>query len=89
MLAGWSRCRRRGASYSGEIGDGGYNNRGTPVVVPMPGGAIVLDVSAGEGHTCAVLAGSTVACWGDDRFGQLGDGVLADQGPVAPLSRCP
>jgi alpha-tubulin suppressor-like RCC1 family protein len=78
-----------GASYSGEIGDGGYNNRGTPVVVPMPGGASVLDVSAGEEHTCVVLADSSVACWGDDRFGQLGDGILADQAPVAPLLPCP
>lgn len=28
----------------------------------LPGGASVLDVSAGEGHTCAVLAGGSVAC---------------------------
>lgn len=54
-----------------------------------PNGASVLDVSAGEGHTCAVLAGGSVACWGDDRFGQLGDGILADQQPVAPLLKCP
>ncbi|HEX8112963.1 MAG TPA: hypothetical protein VF516_34765, partial [Kofleriaceae bacterium] len=78
-----------GASYNGEIGDGGYGNRGTPVAVAMPGNASVLDVSAGEQHTCAVLADGSVACWGDDRFGQLGDGILADQTPVAPLLPCP
>ncbi|HEX8108993.1 MAG TPA: RCC1 domain-containing protein, partial [Kofleriaceae bacterium] len=63
--------------------------RGTPVAVPMPGNASVLDVVAGEQHTCAVLADGSVACWGDDRFGQLGDGILADQTPVAPLLPCP
>ena len=78
-----------GASYSGEIGDGGYNNRGTPVGVPMPNSAGVLDASAGEEHSCAVLTDGSVACWGDDRFGQLGDGILADRQPVAPLLPCP
>ncbi len=78
-----------GASYSGEVGDGGYNIRATPVTVAMPNNATVVDVSAGEQHTCAVLGDGSVACWGDGRFGQLGDGILADQTPVAPMLPCP
>lgn len=31
-------------------------------------------LAAGGGHTCAVLAGEAVACWGDGGSGQLGDG---------------
>ncbi|HEX3759946.1 MAG TPA: hypothetical protein VHW23_14625 [Kofleriaceae bacterium] len=78
-----------GDSFLGEVGDGGYDVRSTPVGVAMPGNASVVDVSAGEMHTCAVLGDGSVACWGDDRFGQLGDGVLADQHPVAPQLTCP
>ena len=78
-----------GASFSGEVGDGGYGDRIRPVAVAMPGNASVLDVAAGEEHTCAVLADGTVACWGDNRSGQLGGDILTDLAPVAPKLSCP
>lgn len=32
----------------------------------------VVDIAAGGGHTCALLRGGAVRCWGDNRYGQLG-----------------
>lgn len=35
----------------------------------------VTQLAAGAQHTCALLADGTVACWGHDEFGQIGDGA--------------
>src|SRR6266704_1357663 len=37
-----------------------------------------LQVSAGDGFSCAVTAVHTARCWGDNNFGELGDGTTND-----------
>jgi len=39
-------------------------------------------ISAGADHTCALLADSSLKCWGRNHFGQLGDGTT--QTPTTP-----
>lgn len=36
----------------------------------------VQDVEAGAFSTCVLLSDGRAACWGDNRFGQLGDGTI-------------
>ncbi len=43
-----------------------------PARVPLPFAAIAI--SAFGSHTCAVLEGGVLACWGDNEYGQLGLG---------------
>ena len=43
-------------------------------------------VSAGDTHTCAVIDGGDVKCWGDQQWGELGYGLDLDSLPGADLS---
>ena len=54
----------------------------TPVTVS--GLANAVNVSAGNLHTCAVLASGVTGCWGNNGSGQLGDGTaILRSKPVA------
>ena len=53
-----------GENSSGELGDGTWNDSGTPVQVQGIGAAVA--VSAGWGHSCAILKDTSVWCWGYD-----------------------
>lgn len=40
---------------------------------------IVRDLSLGGAHACALQSGGTLYCWGDNEYGQLGDGTLFER----------
>jgi alpha-tubulin suppressor-like RCC1 family protein len=79
--------------YNGEggLGNGTTANSWTPVQVKGVGGVGlltgVLAVSAGYEHSLALLSNGTVAAWGDDEWGQLGNGTttLASSTPTLVL----
>jgi hypothetical protein len=69
-----------GNGMYGQLGDGkvsGWNViRDAVKVVKQGGGELdgVVQVTVGDRHSCAALAGGSAWCWGNDNLGQLGDG---------------
>ncbi len=79
--AGGVKCW--GYNYAGALGDGTTTERPLPVdVTGLTSG--VFAISAGSYHTCAVLTGGAVKCWGANESGQLGDGTGVNR--TAPVS---
>jgi hypothetical protein len=46
----------------------------------MHTGNLATYIASGNGHTCALLADSSIVCWGLNSFGQLGIGSTANVG---------
>ncbi|GAM08126.1 ultraviolet-B receptor UVR8 [Geobacter sp. OR-1] len=68
-----------GGNESGQLGNGNTNNSSSPVKVPLGfAGYSGNGVSVGSNHTLAFQKYSTVRAWGFNRYGQLGNGLTAD-----------
>ena len=67
-----------GSNYSGQLGDGTNTNRDVPVAVDASGvlaGKTVTAISAGNFYSLALTSDGKVYGWGDNGYGQLGDGT--------------
>jgi hypothetical protein len=80
--SGSVRCWGYGAF--GQLGTGATDIVGDgerPSDVPeLNLGVLVQHVRPGRNHTCAMLEGGTVRCWGQGRYGALGRGDTANLG---------
>ncbi|AZZ37202.1 hypothetical protein CIK05_10530 [Bdellovibrio sp. qaytius] len=71
-----------GGNTSGQLGQGHTNSLGDASgemgdslpVIDLGTNRKAIQITAGLTHTCALLDNSTVKCWGDNTYGQLGQG---------------
>jgi alpha-tubulin suppressor-like RCC1 family protein len=63
-----------GRNDHGQVGDGTLMARATPTRV-LALGNDATDVTAGDMHTCAMFGIGGVACWGWNRYGNVGPGL--------------
>lgn len=77
-----------GRNSEGQLGLGDTNQRGDDPeemaddlrAVDLGSGNAALALAAASHHTCVILDGGSVKCWGDNAFGQLGLGDTITRG---------
>jgi alpha-tubulin suppressor-like RCC1 family protein len=72
----------------GQVGVADTANKIVPTAVSGVTGG-VTQISAGYTHTCALLTDTTIKCWGDNRWGQLGDGTTTSTYNAVAVSAAP
>lgn len=68
-----------GGDYDGNLGDGTTTDHSTPVAVDAGPGSplrnqVPIKITSARFHSCVLTSSGEVLCWGDDTFGQLGNG---------------
>jgi alpha-tubulin suppressor-like RCC1 family protein len=72
-----------GATYNGQSGLGIETSRDAgALAVKVPGGKTWTEVASGGQHSCELAGDGTLACWGEDLRGEIGDGSHASNVPV-------
>ncbi len=71
-----------GEDNAGQLGDGGaYQDAQSPSAVylaAIAGSRTFVQLAAGGAHTCGLASDGKAYCWGDDFYGELGNGVAGD-----------
>jgi cysteine-rich repeat protein len=75
-----------GSDIEGQLGNGtGISTTPLPSAVVMPAGVRFASLEPGkEQFTCALDTAGNAWCWGDNNFGQAGDGTTMDR--IAPVA---
>ena len=63
----------------GQLGDGGVNSYHSdgPIMVARLTNVVVVEIAAGDEHSMVMDSNGRLWAWGDDKYGQLGDGGVA------------
>lgn len=67
-----------GQNQRGQLGAGNQSTRSS-APVRVAGTVQWTSVSAGGWHTCGTTTSGTAFCWGDNAFGQVGDGTISNR----------
>ena len=92
LVLAWKNTRIMAWGYNvnGQVGDGSTTNRLLPVPVTASGvlaGKTVMSVASSTNHSLALCSDGTVAAWGDNTKGRLGDGTTTSSSvPVAVVA---
>ena len=73
-----------GYNAYGQVGDGSMDAAGVFVPTDVVGLSDISSIEAGGYHSCAITSSGGAMCWGQDQYGELGDG--ANQNSAVPVA---
>lgn len=68
-----------GNNSNGQLGDGTQEQKSSPTLVNLPAGVKAVAVATGNSHSLAIGSDGKLYAWGNNNFGQLGDGTIIDK----------
>lgn len=77
-LTSTGRVLAWGDNSQGQLGTGNRQDASAPVWVHLPKAAHITSIAAGQYHSLALTRGGKMIGWGDDGYGQMGDGGFDD-----------
>ncbi len=89
LASGGAECWGNGGSE--QLGDDTTTNQSSPTYVeglPYPGYTSTtpaISICTGYDYSCALLVNGTVECWGDNTYGQLGNGTTTASGTAVKV----
>ena len=83
LVGGAVRCW--GSNASGQLGNDTGVDSASPVSPALEPGHKVLALAAGGDVTCAITEDQTLRCWGDNTYGQIGDGTQLPRYAPQPI----
>ncbi|MCX6874714.1 MAG: cadherin-like beta sandwich domain-containing protein [Verrucomicrobia bacterium] len=92
LVLQWANTRALawGYNYYGQLGNNSSTNSSVPVAATSSGilsGKTVTNIAAGDSHSLALCSDGTVAAWGYNGYGQLGNNSTTNSSvPVAVTS---
>ena len=99
IAAGWEhnlaldstgRAWSWGSNSDGQLGNGGTSDSAVPTpVVPPPGGASLVALAAGDFHSVALDSAGNAWAWGENTYGQLGNGTTINSTVPTPVTMPP
>ena len=84
----WGRSNLGQLGYNDTVtrGDGAGEMGNALPAISFAAGRTATAIAAGANHTCALLDNASVVCWGDNAYGQLGQGNMDNIGDGTGLT---
>ncbi len=88
-LSGSGSASAWGYNEKGEVGNGTKTSSGcecVPLPSPVSGGHTFREIAAEGYHTTALLTDGSAVSWGENGYGELGDGSTTDRPSPTPIA---